>query len=171
MDAANMDFPEASFDAVCISNSLHHMSNLDIVLEEMKRVLRPGGYLILSEMYNDNQAETQMTHVMIHHWCAAVDTAMGITHNETYTRQQILDIFGSLGLNGITLEDTSDLNDNPKNPDTIKYLSDATDEYLKRIEGLPVEATLRQRGLELRRHLEEIGFHNATNLLVSGVKP
>jgi SAM-dependent methyltransferase len=171
MDAAKMDFPDASFNTICISNSLHHMPDIEPVLKEMRRVLYPGGLFIIAEMYRDNQAETQMTHVLMHHWWAAVDTAMGVTHNETYTRQEILDIVGRLGLTEMTFNDSSDLNDNPKNPDTIKYLADTVDQSLKRIEGLPGETALRERGWDLRLRLDTIGFHSATSLLVSGVKP
>ena len=165
MDAAKMEFPDAAFDTVCISNSLHHMPDLGAALSEMKRVLRPGGSFIVSEMYRDGQTETQMTHVLMHHWWAAVDTAKGIVHKETYTRQQILDILSALGLHGMTMQDESDLSDDPKNPETIKYLTDGVDQYLKRIQGLPGEANLRERGLELRQRAEEIGFHSATSLL------
>jgi hypothetical protein len=42
---------------------------------------------------------------------------------------------------------------------------------LQRIKGLPGEAALHERGLELRRRVEEIGFHSATSLLAIGEKP
>src|SRR4030042_393167 len=92
MDAARMDFPDGRFDTVCISNSLHHMSDLPRVLTEMKRVCKPGGHFIIAEMYQDGQCETQLTHVMLHHWWAAVDTAEGIIHHETFTRQQVVEL-------------------------------------------------------------------------------
>jgi hypothetical protein len=112
-----------------------------------------------------------MTHVLMHHWWAAVDTAMGIVHKETYTRQQILDILGGLGLAGMLVEDTSDLKEDPKDPETVKYLANVVEQYLARIQGLPEEADLRTRGLELRRRVEEIGFHSAASLLVIAKKP
>jgi ubiquinone/menaquinone biosynthesis C-methylase UbiE len=178
MDAAKMDFADASFDTVCISNSLHHMENLQPVLSEMIRVLRspdpasgkPGGYFIVAEMYRDNQTETQMTHVLMHHWWGAIDTARGVVHNETYTRQQMLDIVLGLGLQEVTIHDWSDLSDDPKNPETVKYLTNVVDQYLTRIEGLPEESQLRARGLELRQRVEEIGFHSATSLFVIAKK-
>jgi len=171
MDAQHMDFPDASFDSVCISNSLHHMPDLELVLAEMKRVLRPGGNFFIAEMYRDNQSETQMTHVLMHHWLAAVDTANGVTHHETYTRQQILDIINKSGLIEIVFDDSSDLAEDPKDPETVKSLIDTVDQTLKRIEGLAGEATLRERGLELRQRVVEIGFHGATSLLAIGEKP
>jgi ubiquinone/menaquinone biosynthesis C-methylase UbiE len=171
MDAGHVDFPDASFDTVCVSNSLHHLVDLEPVLSEMKRVLHPGGNFVVDEMYRDHQTKTQMTHVLMHHWRAVVDTAMGIIHNKTYTRQQIVDIIGRLGLTELIFDDASDLNDDPKNSDTIKYLTDAVDKYLKRIVGLPEEPKLRERGLKLLQRVEEIGFHSATSLLVIGESP
>jgi len=170
MDAAKMNFADASFDTVSISNSLHHMPDLEPVLSEMKRVLKPGGHFIVAEMYRDNQTETQMTHVLMHHWYAAVSMARGIVHNETYTRQQLVDIVAELGLGGIVMHDLNDLGDDPKNIELVKDLIDSVDEYLQHIEGLPGEADLRLRGLELRKRVEEIGFHSATSLIVIAKK-
>jgi SAM-dependent methyltransferase len=168
MDAEKIEFPDASFDTVSISNSLHHMASLEQVLSEMKRVLRPGGYFIASEMFSDNQAETQMTHVELHHWWAAIDRAQGVSHNETYSHQQLLNILTGLGLIEISVETSCDLSPDPKDPETIKYLVDVTDQYLQRLEGLPGKDVLRIRGMELRQRVEKIGFHSATSLLFIG---
>ena len=64
----------------------------------MGRVCKPGGQFIISEMYRDGQTETQQTHVALHHWWAAVDTAEGILHHETYTRQELVEITEKIGL-------------------------------------------------------------------------
>jgi ubiquinone/menaquinone biosynthesis C-methylase UbiE len=170
MDAERMDFPEASFDTVCISNSLHHMADLKSVLDEMKRVLRPGGNFIIAEMYCDNQTETQMTHVLLHHWLAAVDNTQGITHHPTYSRQQVLDIIAGLGLHKLVIEELRDLNNDPKDPGMVKDLLKTVDQYLKRIEGWSGKSNLCERGLELRKRIAEIGFHSATSLLAIGEK-
>jgi ubiquinone/menaquinone biosynthesis C-methylase UbiE len=170
-DAAQLDYPDASFDMVCISNSLHHMADPGGVLNEMLRVLKPQGTLLISEMYRDNQSKAQMTHVLMHDWWGAVNTAQGIVHNETFTRQQVLELISGSGLIQVATQDLSDLSDDPKDPETIKHLAGVTDEYFQRLAGLPGEETLRARGLELRRRLDEVGFHSATTLLVLGKKP
>lgn len=168
MNAARIEFPDASFDTVCISNSLHHMSDLEQVLAEMRRVLKPGGHLIISEMFCDGQTEAQMTHVLLHHWWAAIDRAKGIPHNETYTRQQLLDILSGLAMVEISVHYTCDLSTDPKDPETTKYLIEVTDQYLQRLEGLLAEDVFRARGMELRQRMEKIGFHSATSLLFIG---
>ena len=61
MDAQHLDFADGWFDTVSVSNSLHHFEDAQAVLREMVRVLRPGGQLVLAEMYRDGQSETQMS--------------------------------------------------------------------------------------------------------------
>jgi len=162
MDATKLDFPDASFDTVCISNSIHHLQNPKAILAEMIRVLRPGGLIIISEMYRDNQTDTQMTHVHLHHWLAAVDKTKGIVHNETYTRQQLLNLILSLGMNIMTLNDFSDLSKDPLAADTIQNLNKIIDQYLQRAENHP---DLQARSEELHQRVSQIGYHDATNLI------
>ena len=45
-DASALTFPDSAFDAVIISNALHIMPNPERVMQEIRRVLRPGGLLI-----------------------------------------------------------------------------------------------------------------------------
>lgn len=48
-DAENLPFPEAYFDAVCVSFGLRNMTHKDQALQEMYRVLKPGGILMVLE--------------------------------------------------------------------------------------------------------------------------
>lgn len=166
-DAGRLDFDDSSFDLVCISNSLHHLDPI-AVLGEMMRVLRPGGRLLLSEMYCDEQTETQMTHVLLHHWWAAVDRVNGVVHRETYSRNEILELISSPGLNNKHLYDLCELDSNPKDPAILTELEPVFERYLERAEGHP---DLQERGQQLRKRVEQIGFHSATTLLVIGQKP
>jgi SAM-dependent methyltransferase len=168
MDAARMTFPDASFDTVCIANSLHHMADPKRVLSEMKRVLRPGGNFIVLEMYRDIQTETQMTHVLLHHWWAAVDRAMGVSHNETYTRQEILAILEGIETKGWEYHHISIDDGDPKDPQTTKYLDNGIDQYIKRCEGLPDQEGLQRRGEELRKRAHEVGFQSASSVIATG---
>ena len=174
MDAHQLDFDDSSFNLVCISNSLHHLDTSTSlsagplpVLREMKRMLRPGGLLLVSEMYRDNQTETQMTHVLLHHWWAAVDMVNGIVHRETYQRRELVELVNSLGLENEAAYDLSELDENPKDPAILEELNPVFERYLQLAEGHP---ELQKRGEELRKRVEEIGFHSATTLLLIGRK-
>ena len=46
MDATKLSFESAQFDAVIISNALHIMPEPELVLENIRRVLKPKGILI-----------------------------------------------------------------------------------------------------------------------------
>ena len=166
MDARHLDFPDSSFDLVSVSNSLHHLDP-EAALQEMKRVLRPGGHILVSEMYRDNQTEKQMTHVLLHHWWAAVDRVNGVVHRETYTCQQLLDLVAALELADLTTYDLCDLSDDPRDPAIMEELAPVFDRYIQRAEGHP---ELQARGAELRQRVEQVGFHSATTLVVIGRK-
>jgi ubiquinone/menaquinone biosynthesis C-methylase UbiE len=170
MDGTHLDFPDSHFDTVCMANSLHHMADLPTVLSEMLRVCKPGGNVIISEMYRDGQSETQLTHVNLHHWWAAVDTAEGITHYPTFTRQEIMDVANNLSLQHRTFWDDQDLESNPKDPEMIRELDGIIDRYIQRSQGLNGGAELCQRGEELRKRVHEVGFQGACSLFMIGKK-
>ncbi len=44
-----MPFPDETFDLVICFSVLHHIPNVGTVIQEMQRVLRPGGYVLLRE--------------------------------------------------------------------------------------------------------------------------
>ena len=44
-----LDLPDASVDAILCHQLIHHVANQEGALRELHRVLRPGGYLFLSE--------------------------------------------------------------------------------------------------------------------------
>lgn len=51
-DVLNMDFADGSFDAVVSMETVEHMADVDRYFAELRRVLRPGGLLILSTPQN-----------------------------------------------------------------------------------------------------------------------
>jgi len=61
MNAESMNFQDHQFDTVCISFSLHHLENIDKVLAEMYRVLKPNGHFIVQEMYCDGEQSAAHT--------------------------------------------------------------------------------------------------------------
>jgi len=48
-DVHALPFPAASFDLVTSRRAPHHFSNINAALREMKRVLRPGGRLLIDD--------------------------------------------------------------------------------------------------------------------------
>lgn len=165
MDAHHLIFTDGSFDTVCVSNSLHHFADPAPVLAEMLRVLRPGGHLVVNEMYRDGQSETQTTHVLLHHWWAAVNRLRGEVHRETYERVRIVEIAEGLGLADLRIVDLADQDENPHDPEATAELEAAIDRYAVLAEGHP---ELQARGEALRTRLREVGVRGATQIVAIG---
>jgi ubiquinone/menaquinone biosynthesis C-methylase UbiE len=53
-DGLRLPFADNSFDMIYIQHVLHHIGDVDRALTEVRRCLRPGGYLFLVETVEDN---------------------------------------------------------------------------------------------------------------------
>lgn len=53
-DSERLPFSPASFDIVTCANSFHHYPRQDRAMAEMRRVLKPGGRLMIIDGYRDN---------------------------------------------------------------------------------------------------------------------
>ena len=172
MDAANLSFGDGSFDTVSASNSLHHLADHRRCLSEMMRVLRPGGCVIVREMFRDgDQTEAQQTHIHLHHWLAGIHTAQGLTHKETFTRQELVDLVGELGLLGMVFYDYRHPGLDPGKGKAFERVEETIDGFIKQAADLPGAAELVRRGEEVRNWLHAHGTDRATELVVVGMKP
>ena len=98
MNAEQLDFPDGYFDTVAIRHSLHHLDNVDSVLNEMERVLKPGGRFVVCEVVQSPETEKENSYRHVHHWWAKLSRARGETHNETLTVDEVLDVISRIGL-------------------------------------------------------------------------
>jgi len=185
MDGGNLSFEDGTFDTVCISNSLHHLENAVGVLFEMVRVLRPGGHLVLQEMFSDGeQSPAQTTDSLQHHWSARVDTLFGTYHRETYQREEIRSAVEELdlrevtffeatrGIKCLTCEDRFKCED-PFEPEFVSTVIDEIEEDLERLKDFPDRETrdaLVKEGLAMEERVRKTGVHPASTLFVIGRK-
>lgn len=187
MDAARLGFPDNSFDVVCLVRALHHMTDATQarVLAEMVRVLKPDGRCFVAEMYRDGQSETQMTDVLIHHWIAALETAIMLVahpkavrwvHRETFLRGQIVSIVESIGLRELRFCDMAfpHQDEVALAPWMIEAEEKGIDGYLdlllKGPRPVPDSEALCSRAEALRQRLHTVGFNSATLLVAVGIK-
>jgi SAM-dependent methyltransferase len=166
MDATQLDFADNSFDLVSVSNSLHHLPDPCKTLAEMVRVLKPGGYFILYEMFTDNQTTEQQMHTLLHQWWARVDTASGISHRSPYTRDELLKLIECSELGHWQLLEDVDLTGDPFDQETLAILDKNIDNYMSKTK----DADLINEGVSLRQRLQTTGFQSATELFALGEK-
>jgi len=185
MNGENIIFENESFDTVSIAHSFHHLENVEKVLNEIKRVLKPGGYLIIQEPYCDGeQTEAQKADMLQHHWGALIDNIQGIPHNKTLTKQEIKDIFNNIGFGEeeifesthfvkcLFCDDKFECED-PKNEDIIKYSIKGVKSDLKRLETIknhPDVRKMRKEGERIIELIREFGASSASHLFYIGKK-
>ncbi len=168
-DALSTGWPDASFDTVAVANSLHHFPDPTALLAELCRLLAPGGTFILSEMHRDTRDPARESHVLLHHWWAEVDRALGVEHRETYGRAELTAFASSLGLEDLGIHDLEEGGD-PRDPEALEEVGRAIDAYIARVKGTPDSERLIMRGEELRSRVAETGFLGAPGLLAVGRK-
>ena len=167
-DGEYLCFPREMFDAVAVSNSVHHFARPDRVLGDMIRVLKPGGLFVLREMFRDgDQTESQKTHILLHHWRADVDALHGVFHHHTLTRRELEAVPGKLGLTGVLSAVQTDMEADPKSPDRIESVEKTIQSTIARAEGHP---ELQARGGRIRERLQIHGFSGASSVLLAGIR-
>ena len=169
-DAGQMPFETSGFDTLSISASLHHFTDIEAVLSEIRRVLKPGGNFILIEMHCQAQSEPERTSSYLHQWAARLDNAMGRVHNRTLTRQALIDHVDSLGLSQVEFHDIIDHDSDPMDPAVIEQLDGVIDKVLQRAEANPAYAELKEQAEVVRQQLHRAGARHEPVLLAIGRK-
>jgi SAM-dependent methyltransferase len=171
MDAGRMGFAGGGFHTVSISSSLHHLDDIPRCLREILRVLEPGGVLIIRETHRDIEAEPQLTDMYLHHWAAQIDSALGSTHNPTFTRQEIVDLAGGLGLRDLKLYDIPNTDASPADRAAIRGCEQVIRRYMRHARRLPDHRALVRQGEALLRRLRSVGVQWEPELIIVGRKP
>ncbi|MFN7940178.1 MAG: class I SAM-dependent methyltransferase [Thermoanaerobaculia bacterium] len=83
-DATQLRFPDAHFDLVVSQNVFHHVPAWPDAVEEIARVLRPGGHLFWLDL---------TTPVWTHPWLRPLGSQVGL-----YSQREIRDAFLAAGL-------------------------------------------------------------------------
>jgi len=163
-DACAMDFPDDSFDIVAVANSLHHIPDTEALFREMRRVVKPDGLLLISEMYSDGQPSPGLAHWILHDLDIDMNTVDGIYHHPTYSRSQILWMVKNAGF---TVEKTlCDLVDDPKVIAKLHQRVAAVPENLKKYEGRVEYAPMAAKAAWLQEEYDAGGITSAEQLVV-----
>ncbi len=92
MEAEHLEFDDNTFDVVAISMALHHLPKVKKALKEMNRVVRPEGFVIISEIISNNLNPSQEVHKLFHHFRSRIDRLTGNYHRKTFTSDAILSL-------------------------------------------------------------------------------
>lgn len=168
MEAGNLCFENNSFDLLSISNAMHHLPYLKESFTEMKRVLKPEGYVVVSELCGDNLSPAQENQKFYHHIKSFTDRKAGIYHHETWTRDEIICLVKQ---NGIKIELAFDFFDG-KNfitaAEPVDYWVSKLRLQIETLKGLPEYNEFTPKIEEFRKRIEKDGMVHAPNVVVVG---
>lgn len=170
MSAEAMEFDDNSFDVVCLSNTLHHLPKPQTVLAEILRVLRPGGTFVFNEMLNGDWEPARMSHVYLHHFWAVLDRERGVHHDDTLSRDDILDALTAAGVQNIAVTDYRWPADNAQDPGLIDNLLGMFERGKERIEASPSKEFLIAEQQRISAHVRTHGYAPAPSIFVTGTK-
>jgi len=166
MTAEKLDFEDNSFDVISISMALHHLPKVKKGLREIKRVVKPNGYIIINENISDNLNPAQEVHKMYHHFRSCIDRLTGKFHRKTFTKDAILQMLKVAELpvqfffeqrrNVNIVEDEADL----------ELRVNKMKSMLEKIKGRPEYVILEPQIGEFRSKALKYGFQPATSLII-----
>lgn len=171
MDVNDMSFKNGYFDITCLSNSMHHMKDIDEVISKMAVVTNDNGILVFNEMKSDNDSEKKMTHTLLHHFWAEIDELNGIVHRKTMTKNEITDIFERHP--EVKLIDFWELESDEKqeiDKSAYEWLAKTIESSLKRVQNSNDFRKFSKEADLLKRRLSEIGFESASQVIVIAEK-
>jgi ubiquinone/menaquinone biosynthesis C-methylase UbiE len=170
MGAEKLLFKANSFDVVSISMALHHLPKIQKSLKEIKRVVKPGGWIIVNELFSDNLNPAQEVQKMFHHFRSRVDRLLGICHRETFKKAEIIQMVKDAGIPiQFYFEHTPNVN-MIENKTDLEMWVEKMKQNLERISGLPDYEILKLQIIEFRENAAAHGFPPATRVVIVGKK-
>jgi ubiquinone/menaquinone biosynthesis C-methylase UbiE len=168
MEGEMLDFPDRSFDVVCLSNAMHHLANPEKTFSEMKRVVKAGGWLLIAEIVSDGLNEAQENQKMLHHFKSFVDRKSGISHRETWTEAEVLEIITTNGIQPVLTFSFNRMAERVTDPEKLEgWISNFTGN-LKQLEGEPEYAEKSVLFGQFKDRLKLFGFQLARQVVVIG---
>jgi ubiquinone/menaquinone biosynthesis C-methylase UbiE len=168
MSAEKLEFTDNTFDLASISMALHHLPDIQGALKEMQRVVKPGGWIIVNELFSDNLNQAQEVHKMLHHFRSKIDRLKGINHNETFEKEQILQMVKSSGIQiQLYFENNTDTN-LIAGEGELENRIDKMKQHLDKIKDLPEYEIFKPQIEEFRERALKYGFQPATRVVVVG---
>ncbi len=168
MDAEKLGFDSFSFDLASISMALHHLTGVQKALKEMQRVVKPGGWIIVNELFSDNLNKAQEVHKMFHHFRSRIDRLTGVSHFETYQKKQVLQTIKEAGIKVHFHFDYKSNATQVLEPEDLESRLEKMRQHLEKIKGTVEYEILKPQIGEFREKAVKYGFQPATRIVIVG---
>ncbi len=168
--AEDLPFGDNTFDMVSLSMALHHLQKVKKGLKELKRVVKPDGWIIINELFSDNLSPAQEVHKMFHHFRSKIDRLNGVSHRETFRKEEIFQIVRQAGISVQFFFEHKKNTDVAKDVGAVANLTESMATMLETIKGMPEYDELYPKIDEFREKAQRFGFQPATTVVIVGKK-
>lgn len=168
MTGEKLLFPDDSFDLASISMALHHLPDISKTLNEMQRVVKPSGWIVVNELFSDNLKPAQEVHKQYHHFRSSIDQLLGVSHNSTFKKQEIVDFVVNSGIKVLLHFDFKKEGNIMKTPEDIDERVDKMKAMLNEIKDRPEHDLLKPQIEVFSKNAKRFGFEMATRVVVVG---
>lgn len=166
MEGERLKFGDDHFDVVSLSMALHHFPKVKKALKEIKRVVKPGGYIIINEPISDHLNAAQEVHKMYHHFRSRIDRLVGTFHRQTFSSTAILQMLKMAELPvQFYFEQRNNFHLHNENGE-LEVRVEKMKEMLEKIKGRPEYKQMLPQIEEFREKSLKNGFQQATNLVI-----
>ena len=156
---------EGYFDIVCLSNTLHHLTDFSDTYNAMFKVLKDGGIIIINEMISDNLNPSQVSHRLLHHFAAKVDREIGRVHDETFTKNELIDRVRNLAEDRLVDTWELDFEDNEVDYDFSAY-EKLIDRLLQIVSNKDNSSSFKTEAETIKEYIKIHGFQSATQVVM-----
>lgn len=153
-----------SFDIIILSNTLHHLLDIEKTILSMFELLNNEGIIIINEMIADNLNSHQKSHKLLHHFAAKVDRERNITHFETFSKDEIIAILK--GFSFLKIKEYWQLNFENNVENNHEMFQNLLNRLLSLVESSKNYNSFVQEAEVISNYIKENNFQSATELLV-----
>ena len=168
--ALELPFDDDTFDLVCISNGLHHVPDNKKTLNEMLRVVKEGGNVLVREMCSDGLNAAQESSKMYHHLRVEVDKLLGVDHFLTFTREELLEIINRLSLHDMKVFEYLEPVADPFDPGVRKEYIRKMEGWINELKNHPEKDNILQNLKRVEEKMARDGFARPPLLIFLGTK-
>lgn len=166
MDGCRTDFPDNYFDMVCISNSLHHIEDISMLLKEMIRIKKKDGLILINELPSDGQDGPYLTHALVHKLDCLIDTYSGKYHRLTYTHEEIMNFVKNENIE--IVEAFDDVESNSTKNEAIAKRANGASAKINKFENTSHYEELNKVVLDIEKNYQVHGANTAFQYIVIG---
>ena len=165
MSGEALRYQDNTFDVASISMALHHLPNVFKTFTEMQRVVKPGGWIIVNELYSDKLNPAQKVQKRMHHFRSKIDRIIGLSHNETFTRSEIIEQVEKSGLEILLHFDHKKTGKQESKAEILERY-ERMKALLEEVNDHPEYDTLSKEIHEIKADLQKYGFEMVTCVVV-----